>query len=90
MVRDVIARVFIFQGFHEGHYFFRDMASSEVFIFDQAGALVNQWNKKGDVPGKFFMTASHVSFEKNGKIMPVELPEMYYNSFNSDSKPLRK
>lgn len=73
VVKDVIARVFIFQGFHQGQYFFRDMASSEVFLFDQAGELVDQWNKEGDVPGKFSMTASNFSFDKKGNLVVMDI-----------------
>jgi hypothetical protein len=72
-VKDVIARVFIFQGFHENQYFFRDMASSEVFIFDQAGELVEKWNKEGDVPGKFSMTASNFSFDNKGNLVVMDI-----------------
>jgi hypothetical protein len=72
-VKDVIASVFIFQGFHENQYFFRDMASSEVFIFDQAGELVERWNKEGDVPGKFSMTASNFSFDNKGNLVVMDI-----------------
>jgi len=72
-VKDVIASVFIFQGFHENQYFFRDMASSEVFIFDQAGELVQKWNKEGDVPGKFSMTASNSSFDNKGNLVLMDI-----------------
>ncbi|SEG15168.1 hypothetical protein [Algoriphagus boritolerans] len=75
IVKDVIARVFIFQGFHEGQYFFRDMASSKVYLFDQAGELVDQWNKEGDVPGKFSMTASNISFDKKGNLVLLDIME---------------
>jgi len=72
-VKDVIASVFIFQGFQENQYFFRDMASSEVFIFDQAGELVQKWNKEGDVPGKFSMTASNFSFDNKGNLVLMDI-----------------
>lgn len=73
IVKDVIARVFIFQGFHEGQYFFRDMASSDVFIYDLAGELVEKWNKEGDVPGKFSMASSNFAFDKKGKLVLVDI-----------------
>ncbi|WP_157963150.1 hypothetical protein [Algoriphagus litoralis] len=73
VVKDVIARVLVFQGFHEDQFFFRDMASSEVYVYDQAGELVDQWNKEGDVPGKFSMTASNFSFDKKGNLVLLDL-----------------
>lgn len=73
VVKDVIARVFLFQGFHENHYFFRDMASSEVFIYDDEGELVDKWNKEGDVPGKFSMTSSNFSFDNKGNLVLVDI-----------------
>lgn len=75
IVKDVIARVFIFQGFHEGQYFFRDMASSDVFIYDLAGELVENWNKEGDVPGKFSMASSNFAFDKKGNLVLVDIME---------------
>lgn len=72
-VKDVIAQLFLFQGTIGNQHIFRDMASSEVFIFDQAGELVDQWNKEGDVPGKFSMTASNFSFDKNGNLVLLDI-----------------
>lgn len=73
VLQDVIARVFVFQGFHDGLFFFRDMASSEVYVYDQAGELVDQWNKEGDVPGKFSMTASNFSFDNKGNLVLLDI-----------------
>lgn len=73
IVKDVIARVFIFQGFHEGQYFFRDLASSDVFIYDEAGELLDKWNKEGDVPGKFSMASSNIAFDKRGNLVLVDI-----------------
>lgn len=73
IVKDVIARVFIFQGFHEGQYLFRDMASSDVYLYDEAGELLNKWNKEGDVPGKFSMASSNFAFDKKGNLVLVDI-----------------
>ncbi|MFN3998679.1 hypothetical protein [Algoriphagus sp.] len=73
ILKDVIARVFIFQGFHEGQYFFRDMASSDVYVYDEEGELLDKWNKEGDVPGKFSMTASNFSFDKKGNLVLLDI-----------------
>ncbi|WP_332913255.1 hypothetical protein [Algoriphagus boritolerans] len=51
------------------------MASSKVYLFDQAGELVDQWNKEGDVPGKFSMTASNISFDKKGNLVLLDIME---------------
>lgn len=72
-VRDVIAQLFLYQGTIGNQHIFRDMASSEVFIFDQAGELVDQWNKEGDVPGKFSMTASNFSFDNKGNLVLLDI-----------------
>lgn len=72
-VRDVIAQLFLYQGTIGNQYIFRDMASSEVFIFDQAGELVDQWNKEGDVPGKFSMTASNFSYDNKGNLVLLDI-----------------
>jgi uncharacterized protein (DUF736 family) len=72
-VRDAIAQLFLYQGTIGNQHIFRDMASSEVFIFDQAGELVDQWNKEGDVPGKFSMTASNFSFDNKGNLVLLDI-----------------
>lgn len=72
-VKDVIAQLFLYQGTIGNQHIFRDMASSEVFIFDQAGELVEKWNKEGDVPGKFSMTASNFSFDKKGNLVLLDI-----------------
>jgi hypothetical protein len=75
VVSDVLARVFLFQGFHEDQFIFRDMASSDVFIYDLAGELVEKWNKEGDVPGKFSMASSNFAFDKKGNLVLVDIME---------------
>lgn len=72
-VKDVIAQLFLYQGTIGNQHIFRDMASSEVFIFDQAGELADQWNKEGDVPGKFSMTASNFSFDNKGNFVLLDI-----------------
>lgn len=72
-VKDVIAQLFLYQGTIGNQHIFRDMASSEVFIFDKAGELVDQWNKEGDVPGKFSMTASNFSFDNKGNLVLMDI-----------------
>lgn len=72
-VKDVIARVFLFQGHIEDQYIFRDMASSEVYVYDREGRLLDKWNKEGDVPGKFSMASSNLSFDSEGNIVLVDI-----------------
>ncbi len=72
-VKDVLAQVFLYQGFSEDYYIFRDMASSEVYFFDKSGTLVDKWNKEGDVPGKFSMTASNFSFDKKENLVVMDI-----------------
>ncbi|MBN7813956.1 NHL repeat-containing protein [Algoriphagus pacificus] len=72
-VKDILARVFLYQGSQSDQYVFRDMASSQVFIFNKDGQLVDQWEKEGDVPGRFGMASSNFSFGKNGKIVVADI-----------------
>ncbi|EAZ81375.1 hypothetical protein [Algoriphagus machipongonensis] len=72
-VKDILARVFLYQGEQGGQYVFRDMASSQVYIFNKEGELENQWNKEGDVPGRFSMASSNFLLDKNGNLVIVDI-----------------
>lgn len=73
VVDDVIARVFLFQGHSEDKYIFRDMASSEVYVYDREGRLLDRWNKEGDVPGKFSMASSNLSFDSERNLVLIDI-----------------
>lgn len=72
-VTDVLAQVFLYQGFVGNYHVFRDMTTSEVFLFDQEGKLSKRWNKEGDVPGKFSMASSNFYFDKMGNIVVLDI-----------------
>jgi hypothetical protein len=72
-VTDVLAQVFLYQGAVKDYHIFRDMASSEVYIYDKSGQLVDQWNKKGDVPGTFSMSSSNFHYNKAGNAVLVDI-----------------
>ncbi|MHA7129867.1 hypothetical protein [Algoriphagus namhaensis] len=73
IVADILARVFLFQGVVDDRFIFRDMASSEVYVFGQNGELLDQWNKEGDVPGKFSMASGNFAFDQARNIVVLDV-----------------
>ncbi|MFC3879454.1 hypothetical protein ACFOSV_04680 [Algoriphagus namhaensis] len=72
-VKDILARVFLFQGSVNDRLIFRDRATSEVYSFDQNGELLDQWNKEGDVPGKFGMASGNFAFDQAGNFVVLDI-----------------
>ena len=72
-VKDILARVFLFQGSVNDRLIFRDRATSEVYSFDQNGELLDQWNKEGDVPGKFSMASGNFAFDQAGNFVVLDI-----------------
>src|SRR5690606_35182569 len=73
VVKDVIARIFLFQGQNDDRYIFRDMASSDVYVYDLDGELLDKWNKEGDVHGKFSTASSNLSFDRKGNLLLMDI-----------------
>lgn len=73
VVRDILATVFLFQGVIDNQFIFRDLVSSEVYIFDENGALINRWNKEGDVPGRFSMSSGNFHFDREGHAVVLDI-----------------
>lgn len=74
-VQEILATVFLFQGFVNDEYVFRDLVSTEVYRFDKNGELLDQWNKKGDVPGKYSMAAGNFHFDRNENAVLLDIME---------------
>lgn len=63
----------MFQTADEDHIIFRDGASSDVYLFDKEGNPVNKWNKVGDVPGAFSMSAGNFAQTKDGNLVVLDI-----------------
>ncbi len=74
-VKDILARVFLFQGSLDNRYLFRDMASAKVYLFNRDGSLESQWDKDGDVPGRFGMASTNTEFTNAGDLVLVDIME---------------
>lgn len=72
-VHNILARVFMFQTADEDHIIFRDGASSDIFLFDKEGNPVDKWNKAGDVPGAFSMSAGNLAQSKDGNLVILDI-----------------
>lgn len=72
-VHEILARVFMFQTADEEHIIFRDGASSDVYLFDKEGNPTDKWDKKGDVPGAFSMSAGNFAQDKNGNLVILDI-----------------
>lgn len=71
-VKDILARVFIFQGEKDQTFFFRDRGTTDVYQFDKEGNLIDKWNKEGDVPGQFSMAARNLEFDQKGNLVILD------------------
>tara|TARA_R110002020_G_scaffold474352_2_gene705448 strand:+ start:889 stop:2079 length:1191 start_codon:yes stop_codon:yes gene_type:complete len=72
-VKDILARIFLFQTADEDHIIFRDMATSDVYVFDRNGNQTEKWDKTGDVPGAFSMSAGNIAQTKDGNLVILDI-----------------
>ncbi|PZX60165.1 hypothetical protein LV84_00435 [Algoriphagus ratkowskyi] len=72
-VQNILARVFMFQTADKDHVIFRDGASSDVYLFDRDGNLIDKWDKTGDVPGAFSMSAGNFARDKAGNLVILDI-----------------
>ncbi|MEB2774959.1 hypothetical protein SYJ56_06560 [Algoriphagus sp. D3-2-R+10] len=72
-VRDILAKSFLFQTADEDHLIFRDVISSEIYVFDRVGNPVDKWKKTGDVPGSFSYTSGQITQDKAGNLVVLDI-----------------
>ena len=72
-VKGILARIFLFQAADEDHIIFRDMATSDVYVFDRNGDQTDKWDKTGDVPGAFSMSAGNIAQTKDGNLVILDI-----------------
>lgn len=72
-VHDILARVFMFQTADKDQIIFRDAASSDVYVFDKEGNPIDKWDKTGDVPGAFSMSAGNFAQDKEGNLVILDI-----------------
>lgn len=72
-VRDILAKSFLFQTADEDHLIFRDVISTEIYVFDRAGNPVDKWEKTGDVPGSFSYTSGQITQDKAGNLVVLDI-----------------
>ncbi|MEB2780734.1 hypothetical protein U3A58_10050 [Algoriphagus sp. C2-6-M1] len=72
-VRGILAKKFMFQTVDEDHLIFKDVVSSEVYVFDQEGEQIDKWSKTGDVPGVFGMTSGNITQDKAGNLVMLDI-----------------
>jgi hypothetical protein len=69
---DILARIFLFQAADEEHFVFRDIGSSEIYIFDREGVLFQKFSKAGDVPGAFSIASENLDLSPSGNFTLVD------------------
>ncbi len=72
-VHDILARSFLFQSADKDYLIFRDVISSEIFVFDKEGRAVDKWSKTGDMPGKFSFTSGQMAQDKSGNLVVLDI-----------------
>ncbi|RAI89944.1 6-bladed beta-propeller [Algoriphagus yeomjeoni] len=72
-VKGILARLFLFQAADEDHIIFRDATTSDVYVFDREGNSVDKWDKTGDVPGAFSMSAGNFAQDKAGNLVILDI-----------------
>lgn len=72
-VKGILARIFLFQAADEDNIIFRDMATSDVYVFDRNGNQTDKWDKTGDVPGAFSMSAGNIAQTKDGNLVILDI-----------------
>lgn len=72
-VSNVLAQAFLYQGKVNNQYVFRDMVTSDVYLYDQEGKLLNRWDKSGDVPGSFGLASGNFQFDKQGNAVVLDI-----------------
>ena len=71
-VNNILASLFLFQNANEDHLFFRDAATSKIYVFDRDGNPIHEWAKEGDVPGAFSMIADNLSLTPEGNVVVAD------------------
>jgi len=72
-VKDILAKVFLFQTADEDHLIFKDAMAAEIYVFDRAGNPINKWKKSGDVPGSFSNLNRNLTKDKTGNLVIVDI-----------------
>lgn len=72
-VKDILARVFLFQTADQDNIIFKDGASSKVYVFDRDGNPIDQWEKTGDVPGALSMASGNLTLDKAGNLVVLDI-----------------
>ncbi|MFC5626113.1 hypothetical protein [Algoriphagus winogradskyi] len=72
-VKDILARIFMFQTADENHVVFRDRATSDVYVFDRDGNPVDKWDKTGDIPGAFSIASGNLTLDKAGNLVVLDV-----------------
>lgn len=72
-VKDILARLFLFQTADQDNIIFKDGASGEVYVFDRDGNPIDQWKKTGDVPGAFSMASGNLTLDKAGNLVVLDI-----------------
>jgi hypothetical protein len=72
-ISDVLAVKFLFQSADEDHLIFKDAVSSEVYVYDRSGKLIDKWSKTGDVPGAFSLGSGNMVQDKSGNLVVLDI-----------------
>ncbi|WP_057938456.1 NHL repeat-containing protein [Algoriphagus resistens] len=72
-VKDILARLFLFQTADQDNIIFKDGASGKVFVFDREGNPIDQWEKTGDVPGAISMASGNLALDKAGNLVVLDI-----------------
>lgn len=72
-VYNILATKFMFQTVDENHLIFKDVASSEVYVFDREGEQIDKWSKTGDAPGVFGLSSGNITHDKAGNLVILDI-----------------